>query len=175
MLMHISERWWACASISKVCLIQAAPAAIGRMEATLAEMVLATSRMRQYYFFFFFKANGFRETCLSFNMACLLLIWALKPCDRASERLSGEFVEEMLIMKDGKGKSRPCEVTVGGARALRGAGREAGSQDPFPEPSLGGQAGGRWVHHVGTSVLLGPATSFTLIGCDRSVLSPRTW
>ena len=126
-------------------------------------------------FFFFFKANGFRETCLSFNMACLLLIWALKPCDRASERLSGEFVEEMLIMKDGKGKSRPCEVTVGGARALRGAGREAGSQDPFPEPSLGGQAGGRWVRHVGTSVLLGPATPFTLIGCDRSVLSPRTW
>lgn len=55
MLMHISEGWWACASISKVCLIQAAPAAIGRMEATLAEMVLATSRMRQYYFFFFLR------------------------------------------------------------------------------------------------------------------------
>ena len=54
MLMHISEGWWACASISKVCLIQAAPAAIGRMEAALAEMDLATSRMRQYYFFFFF-------------------------------------------------------------------------------------------------------------------------
>lgn len=107
-------------------------------------------------FFFFFKADGFRETCLSFNMACLLLIWALKPCDRASERLSGEFVEEMLIMKDGKGKSHPCEATVGGARALRGAGREAGSQGPFPEPSRVGQAGGRWVRHVGTSVLLVP-------------------
>lgn len=154
--MHISEGWWACTSISKVCLIQAAPAAVGRMEAALAEMVPATSWMRQYYFFFFFKADGFRETCLSFNMACLLLIWALKPCDRASERLSGEFVEEMLIMKDGKGKSRPCEATVGGARALRGAGREAGSQGPFPEPSRGGQAGGRWVRHVGTSVLLVP-------------------
>lgn len=50
-------------------------------------MVLATSQMRQYYFFFL-KADGFRETCLSFNMACLLLIWALKPCDRASARPS---------------------------------------------------------------------------------------
>ena len=52
MLMHISEGWWACASISQVCPIQAAPAAIGRMEAALAEMDLATSRMRQYSFFF---------------------------------------------------------------------------------------------------------------------------
>lgn len=59
-------------------------------------------------------------------------------------------------MKDGKGKSHPCEATVGGARALRGAGREAGSQGPFPEPSRVGQAGGRWVRHVGTSVLLVP-------------------
>ena len=81
----------------------------------------------------------------------------------------------MLITKDDKGKSRPCEATVGGAWALRGAGREAGSQGPFPEPSRGGQAGGCWAWHVGTSVLLGPAKSFTLIGCDRSVLSPRTW
>lgn len=49
--MRISEGWWACPRNSEVCLIQAAPAAAGRMEPALAERVLATSRMRQYYFF----------------------------------------------------------------------------------------------------------------------------
>lgn len=34
---------------------------------------------------FFLKADEFKETCLSFNVASLSLTWALKPCDRASD------------------------------------------------------------------------------------------
>ena len=84
--MHISEGWWACASISKVCLIQAAP----RMKDGGRSCRNGPGHLSDasVLFFFFFKADGFRETCLSFNMACLLLIWALKPCDRASARPS---------------------------------------------------------------------------------------
>lgn len=32
---------------------------------------------------FFFKVDGSKETCPSFNIASLLLIWVLKLCDRA--------------------------------------------------------------------------------------------
>ena len=77
---------------------------------------------------FFFKPDGFRETCLSFHVASLLLIWALKLCDRASSTLSGKFVEETLITVDGKWKSHPWVGTVGRARALRGADGEARSR-----------------------------------------------
>ena len=31
--------------------------------------------------FFFLQADGFQETCTSFNVSGLLLIWALTPCD----------------------------------------------------------------------------------------------
>lgn len=67
-----------CLTTCKVCILQAAMVRTGP-----AKRVLATSRMHQPYFFL--KADGFKETCLSFNVASLSLTWALKPCDRASD------------------------------------------------------------------------------------------
>ena len=46
---------------------------------------------------FFFKPDGFRETCLSFHVASLLLIWALKLCDRAS--LVAQWLRICLLMQ----------------------------------------------------------------------------
>lgn len=63
------------------------------------------SWMRQCEFFFFLKADGFKETCLSFDISSLSLIWALRPCDRASAVLQGEFAEKMLVTVDGERKS----------------------------------------------------------------------
>lgn len=42
---------------------------------------------------------------LSFDVAGLLLIWALKPCDRASTALSGEFAKGTLVTVDSGWKS----------------------------------------------------------------------
>lgn len=52
MPMHISEGWWAWRIYQQGLFNPNAPAAIGRMEATLAEMVLATSDASILFFFF---------------------------------------------------------------------------------------------------------------------------
>lgn len=105
---------------------QAVPAA--------AERVLATSRTPRSYFLL--NADGFEETCLSFDIASLSLMWALKACDRASTALSGEFAKGTWITVD---SGRSSSSLGGDGRLVLGS----------PAPSLSRPEGRR---RVGTGV-----------------------
>lgn len=71
----------------------------------------------------FLKADGFKETCPSFNVAGLLLIWALKPCDR-STRSRG------LCGRGAANSRRKVEICTGtvGPGLSGGADGDAGSR-----------------------------------------------
>lgn len=126
--------------------------------AAFAERVLATSWMRRYSICF--KADRFRETCLSFDIASLLLMWALKPRDRASAVLSGEFVQETLITVDGELRSTAREGMAGWARALRGADGEEGSRALSPSCPEGGRPVGPGSGLWAPAFCLGPCNVF---------------
>lgn len=117
--------------------------------------------MHQPYFFslfiYFFKADAFKDTCPSFTMAGVSLFGALKPHDRAGTWLSGELAEAALVTADGDWEPA---AQGGDGGLLRG---------PFPEPA----EQRRWPGLQ--PACLAPEMSFTLIGCDRSELSPGTW